>query len=182
MGKHIRNRADEMVFAALKKAIERNLIQICLVESQINRPTSPIYNPWEVLLPMLIPVIIGLILIMCVGPIFGLVFMIVAIFASSNLIKKKIENRIFERTKLFLLSGYENFCTLWEFGGILLVSNQNKKLACIAPEADWQDFVVQNFADLMVEKQEDKPLDEPKVEKQEETKDETPRHRRRARR
>ena len=175
MGKRILNRADEMIFTALQKAVEKELIQICLVESKINRPTSPVYNPWEILLPMLVPVILGLILIMAVGPIFGLVFMVVTIFASSNLIKKKLENRLFDRTKNLLLSNYRNFCELWEFGGILLVNTKNKKLACIAPEADWQDFVIKNFADLMLEKQEEKQTNTPEEEPQKETKNETPR-------
>ena len=83
MGKKIRNRADEMIFCTLQKAINQEKIQLCLLESKINRPTSPVYNPWEVLLPILIPTILGLILIMTVGPIFGLVFMVFAIFAVS---------------------------------------------------------------------------------------------------
>ena len=103
MGKRIKNRADEMVFSALQKAIAQELIQLCLVESKVNRPTSPVYNPWEVLLPMLIPVVLGLILIMTAGPIFGLVFMVIAIFTSSNLIKKKLEDRLFDRAKAFML-------------------------------------------------------------------------------
>ncbi len=178
MGKKICNRADEMAFHALQKALEQEKMKLCLLESKINRPTSPVYNPWEVLLPMLVPTILGLILIMSVGPIFGLVFMVAAIFAVSNLVKKKLDSRLYERSKNFLTSSYENFNKLWDFGGIVLVNSANQKQACISPEADWKDFVIQNFADLMVDKPEAQQQETP----QEEVKDETPRPRRRSRR
>ena len=36
----------------------------------------------------------------------------------------------------------------------------NKTIGCVAPEGDWKDFVVINFADLMVDKNnEDKKTD-----------------------
>ena len=100
---------------------------------------------------------------------------------SSNLIKKKLENRLFDRTKDYILSSFENLCSVWDFGGIVLIKADNKKLACIAPDADWKDFVVQNFADLLIDKNAETP--EPvKEEPQEEKVNETPRQRRRARR
>lgn len=187
MTKKIYNRADELVFHALKKAFAENKIHLCLVESKINRPSSPVYNPWEVLLPILVPVILGLILILAVGPIFGLFFMVAMIMVSSNLVKKKLEQKLFERTKELLLSDYDNFCKLWDFGGIVLVNAENKKLGCIAPDGDWKEFVIKNYADLMIEKKEETPPPPPQEEKPaepktDEAKNETPGSRRRPRR
>ncbi len=184
MAKKLPNRAEEMAYHALKKAVEENKLHLCLVESKINRPNSPVYNPWEVLLPALLPVILGLILILAVGPIFGLVFMIAAIMVSANLVKKKLDTKLLDRTRSYLLSGYDNFCQLWEFGGIVLVNAENKKIGCLAPDGDWKEFAVKNFADLMIEKpaEEPAPQEEPKEELREEPKDETPRSHRRSRR
>ncbi len=179
MVKKFPNRAEELAYHALKKAMEEEKLHLCLVESKINRPTSPVYNPWEVLLPVLLPVVLGLILILAVGPIFGLVFMIAAILVSSNLVRKKLENKLLERTRTHLLSGYDNFCQLWDFGGIVLVNAENKKIGCLAPDGDWKEFVVKNFADLMIEKPVETPTPE---ESKEEPKDETPRSHRRSRR
>lgn len=173
MSKKIPNRADELAFHALKKAFEENKIHLCLVESKINRPSSPVYNPWEVLLPILIPVVLGLILILAVGPIFGLFFMVAMIMVSSNLVRKKLEQKLLERTRAYLLSDYDNFCRLWAFGGIVLVNAENKKLGCIAPDGDWKEFVIKNFADLMVDKAEQSAL-EAQPEKAEKPKDEPP--------
>ena len=90
MAKRI-NKADAMAFKALQKAISEDKLHICLINSKINVPGSPVYNPWELLLPILIPVLIGFILIGLVGILLGLAVMIVGILLSSNLIKKKME-------------------------------------------------------------------------------------------
>ena len=92
MAKRI-NKADRLTFKALQKAVENEELQIALINSKINIPSSPVYNPWEVLLPSLIPAMIGLFLIWLVGIIFGLIFMICGILLSSNIIKKKMEQR-----------------------------------------------------------------------------------------
>lgn len=152
--KKLKNRADELVFHALKKAVEEGKIHICLINSRINKPSSPVYNPWEMLLPILVPVLIGLILILAVGPLFGLFFMVGLIMISSTLVKKKLDNLLLERSKNFLLSGFDNCNKLWDFGGVVLVNAENKNLGCVSPDADWKEFVVRNFSDLMVEKKE----------------------------
>ena len=148
------NRADELVFKAFKKAVEDGKIHICLINSRINRPASPVYNPWEMLLPVLVPVIIGLILILAVGPLFGLFFMVGLIMVSSTLVRKKQDHQLLERSKNFLLSDFENCNKLWDFGGVVLVNAENKKSGCVSPDADWKEFVSRNFSDLMVEKKE----------------------------
>ena len=152
--KKVKNRADELIFHALKKAVEEDKIHICLINSRINKPSSPVYNPWEMLLPILLPVLIGLILILAVGPLFGLFFMVGLIMISSTLVKKKLDNLLLERSKNFLLSGFDNCNKLWDFGGVVLVNAENKNLGCVSPDADWKEFVVRNFSDLMVEKKE----------------------------
>ena len=48
MAKRI-NKADKMTFKALQKAVETEELQIALINSKINIPSSPVYNPWEVL-------------------------------------------------------------------------------------------------------------------------------------
>ena len=132
----------------------RDKIHICLLTSQVNRPGSPIYDPWEVLLPVLLPVLLGLMLILLVGPLFGLVFMAALLLVSAHVVKKKLDARLLQRAKDFLLASLENYEKLWQFGGVVLVNHENKNQGCVAPEGDWKEFVVGNFADLMVEKKE----------------------------
>lgn len=160
MSKKFINRAEELIFSALQKAVAEDKLRICLLTGQINRPSSPVYNPWEVLLPTLVPVLLGLVLILTVSPMFGLLFMAALILASTHIIKKKLDARLLQRTKDFMLSSLENCQKIWDFGGVVLVCRQNKNLGCVAPEGDWKEFVVTNFADLMLDKKEETPKDE----------------------
>ena len=148
------NKADQMVFKALQRALEEDKVHLCLINSKINVPGSPIYNPWESLLPSLCPLLVGLFLIWLAGILWGLVFMIAGLLLSANLIKKKMEQRLFERAKAQITSDYESCCRLWDFGGIVLVKADDKKQGCIAPDANWKEFVVLNFSDLMTDKKE----------------------------
>ncbi len=152
----MRNRADSMTYKALQKAVAQDKLRLYLDYGKVNRPGSPIYNPWECLLPILVPVLIGLILIISVGVIFGLLFIIAMIIVYSTYFKKKLYRVVIERTKKYLTSSYDNCEQLWKFGGIVLVNAENKKLGCVAPDGDWKEFVVLNFADYMLEEPQEK--------------------------
>lgn len=153
MAKRI-NKADRLTFKALQTAIDKGELQIALINSKINIPSSPVYNPWEVLLPTLIPTVLGLFLIWLVGIIFGLIFMIAGILLSSNLVKKKMEQRLFDRSKQFFVSDYNSCNELWDFGGIVLINSSNKKHCCVSPEGNWKEFVVLNYSQYMSDKKE----------------------------
>ena len=151
------NKADKMVFKALKTAVEKDQLRLYMDYGKVNRPGSPIYNPWECLLPILIPVLIGLVLIIVVGVIFGLLFIVAMIMVYSTYFKKKLYHKVIERAKAYLISSYENCENLWKFGGIVLVNAENKKLGCVAPEGDWKEFVILNFSDYMLDKKPEEP-------------------------
>ena len=161
MAKRI-NKADKMTFKALQKAIETDELHIGLINSKINVPSSPVYNPWEVLLPMLIPTIVGLFLIWLVGIIFGLLCMIAGIMLSSNIIKKKMEQRLFERSKAYFTSDYNSCNELWDFGGIILINSANKKQCCLSPEGNWKEFVVLNYSQYMTDKKQEEVVSQEK--------------------
>ncbi len=160
--KHRPNKATLLIYNALKKAIEKDKLRLYLDYGKINRPSSPVYNPWENLLPILVPILLGLLLIVFVSEIFGLLFIIAMIIIYSHVVKKILFQKIIERTKNYITSSYDNFCNLWDFGGLVLVNAENKKNGCVAPEGDWKEFVVNNFADYMLD---EKPQDK----KQEQT-------------
>ena len=154
------NKADILIFKALQKAIAEDRLHLCLISSKINVPGSPVYNPWEVLLPALLPVVLGLFLIWAAGILWGLAFMVAGIMLSSNLVRKKLEQRLFDRTRALLTADYDSCCRLWEFGGIVLVNAVDKSQGCIAPDGNWKEFVVLHFADLMTDKKTEEMPDE----------------------
>jgi len=154
------NKANVLVYKALKTAISQDKLRLYLDYGKINRPQSPVYDPWETLLPILVPVLIGLALIVSVGVIVGLLCIGVLVQIFSVYFKKKIYRRVVDRTKNYLMSGYDNCEKLWNWGGIVLVNTDNKKIGCVAPDGDWKEFVIINYSDLMIEKKsENKELD-----------------------
>ncbi len=159
------NKADMLVFKALQRAIAEDKLNVCLISSKMNVAGSPVYNPWENLLPILLPVLLGLLLIGLAGILFGLAVMVAGIMLASNLVKKKLEQRLLERTKALLVADYRSCCELWEFGGLILVKADDKKYGCIAPEGNWKEFIVLHFADLMTENKQPEAAEEDKDEK-----------------
>jgi len=157
------NKADLLIYKALTKAMEQNLLLLYLDSGKLNRPTSPVYNPWETLLPLLIPIIIGLILIMTVSSFFGLAFIIGMILVYTYYFKRIIDKKLLLRTKAYMTANFNNCKELWQYGGIVLATAENKKIGCIAPSGDWKEFIVKNFADFMVDKQ---PQEEEKSDEQ----------------
>ena len=154
------NKADMLIYKAFKTALNENLLSIYLVSSKLNRPTSPVYNPWENLLPLLIPLIIGVILILTVGAFFGLAFIVGIVLVYNYYFKKIIDKKLLERTKKYVAIDFNHCQELWEFGGLVLATKENKKIGCIAPEGDWKEFTVQNFADFMIDKKTEDKTDE----------------------
>ena len=158
---------DLLIYKALNKAIDNDALRIYLDYSRINRPTSPVYDPWECLLPILVPLLIGLFFIVTIHPFFGLIVMVGGIFAYTSYFRKKLHKNLVDRTKELITKSYRSLEDLWAFGGIVFVNNDNKKVGCVSPDGDWKDFVVRNFSEYMVEKKKEpeKP-EEPKQEKQ----------------
>lgn len=146
------NKADLLIYKAFNKALQQNLLRLYLDTSKLNRPTSPVYNPWENLLPMLIPMIIGIALIISVSTFFGLAFIIGMTLIYNYYFKKIIDRRLLARTKKYIALDFEHCQKLWAYGGVVLASAENKKVGCISPAGDWKEFVVQNFADFMTDK------------------------------
>ena len=144
------SKADYLIYKALQTAIEKNQLRLYLDYGRINRPGSPVYDVWENLLPVLTPVVIGLILIISVSVFFGLAFIVAMILVYITYFKKRVDLYLIERTKDYFMQSYNNCVKLWSFGGIVLVNAEDKRHGCVSPEGDWKEFVVKNFADYMV--------------------------------
>ena len=102
------NKANILVYKALKTAISQDKLRLYLDYGKINKPQSPVYDPWETLLPILVPVLIGLALIVSVGVIVGLLCIGVLVQIFSVYFKKKIYRRVVERTKNYWMKGTQN--------------------------------------------------------------------------
>lgn len=154
------NKADKLIYKAFSTALEKDLLCIYLDSSKLNRPNSPVYNPWENLLPILIPTIIGLLLILSANTFLGLIFIIGMIMLHNYYFKKIIDKRLLERTKKYIATDFNHCQELWSFGGIVLTTPKNKKIGCISPDGNWKEFIVKNFSDFMTDKKTEENKDE----------------------
>ena len=84
------NKAERLIYKALQTAIKEDKLRLYLDYGKINRPGSPVYAPWENLLPLLVPAILGLLLILAAGVVFGLLFIVAGIMVYSTYFKKKV--------------------------------------------------------------------------------------------
>ena len=154
------NKAEQLIYKALNRALEQNKLDIYLDFSKINRPICPLYNPWEAILPLLIPTLIGLIMIMTGWVISGLFFISVMMIAYSQYYKKILHKKLAQRCREYITKNYENLETLWHKGGLAFVLTNNKNIGILAPEGNWKEFVVQYFSDLMTDNNNEKTIKE----------------------
>lgn len=154
------NKAEKLIFNAFKKALSEDKLRLYIDYSKLNRPGSPVYDPWENLLPILTPTIIGLLLIISSNVIIGLSFIVIMLMIYSSYLKKYFSHRLIERAKNYIIYDYENCEKLWKFGGIVFVNADNKNRGCVSPEGDWKEFVVRNFAHLMTDNNNEKNKNE----------------------
>lgn len=161
-----KSKATVLIYKALTKAVEEDKLRIYLDYAKINKTTCPVYNPWESLLPILIPIVIGLLMIIFVGVFWGLTFIILMILAYSAHFKKIAHKKLIARTKSYIIESLDKCEELWNFGGIIFVNKDNKKIGCVSPEGDWKEFVVINFSQYMTDGDKPKEVEEIKDEKE----------------
>ncbi len=154
------NKADKLIYKAFKRALEQNKLDLYLDFSKINRPTCPIYNPWEVISPLLASTLIGLILIMTGWVISGLFFISASMMGYSLYYKKILHKKLIERTKNYITQRYENLENLWHKGGLIFVVTENKNIGTLSPDGSWKDFIVKNFSELMTDNNNEKNIKE----------------------
>ena len=63
----IYNRADFLILKSLIKAEEKGDVIIYYDYGKLNKVGSPVYNPWENLTPILLPLIVSFCLIFFIG-------------------------------------------------------------------------------------------------------------------
>jgi len=145
------NKADLLKYKALHRIISQDKITIYYDYEKLNRNGSPIYNPWENLLPILFPLFIGFGMIFLVGIFAALILITAVCFLYVYYLRKFIYLKLKDRTKQYILSSIERFEELWNLGALILVTKDNENLGCFSPEGDWRDFVVKYYSEYMTD-------------------------------
>ncbi len=141
------DKASLLMFETLVKALQNGEVTLEIKYDYLNNVRSPVYNPWETVLPLIIVLIIALMIMLGVGIIWGMAVMAVGLVLYRLLLKPVLEKRLHERLLRFLSSGYQNWLTMWEFGGFTLIRENAFKTRCEAPKGNWKEFTALNLSE-----------------------------------
>ncbi|MCK5296223.1 MAG: hypothetical protein KAJ75_04975 [Alphaproteobacteria bacterium] len=147
-----KTRVDKLHYKALKIAIETGQVKLVTLDKLLNCAGSPVYNPWDNLMPLLVPILLGLAVLVLIGVIWGLVVMLSGLVVYVLYFRSHIAQTINHRAVLMAISSYESWLSLWKNEGIAVVMSHDSKIGCKSPDGDWKTFVVLNVSELMTKK------------------------------
>lgn len=159
------NKADLLKYKALHRVISQDKTIIYYDYEKLNRTGSPIYSPWENLIPILFPLFIGFGLVFFVGIFISLLVITGSCLLYVYYLRKFIYLKLKERTKIYILSSIDKFQEMWNLGALILVTSDGKNLGCFSPDGDWRDFIVKYYSEYMVDdkiEEENKEVDDEK--------------------
>jgi len=156
------NRQDELVFKALKKAYLAGKIEILTDMGVLNRYGSPVYNPWQNILPIIALSLLGLSVIFCMNVFYGLITIIIGFFVQQIYVKTVVEKIVRDKVLDIMFRNIGNFQYIWQMKVITIVMKGNSSVGCKAKDnGDLKAFVALNLSDDMLDKTSDESLKMP---------------------
>ena len=156
------NRQDELIFKALKKAYLSGKIEILTDMGILNRYGSPVYNPWQNILPIIILSMLGLAVIFCMNVFYGLITIIIGFFVQQIYVRTVVEKIVRDKVLDIMFRNLGNFKYIWQMKVITIVMKGNPNVGCKAKDnGDLKTFVALNLSDEMLDKTRDESLKMP---------------------
>lgn len=132
---------DQMLHDRLRAAHERNLVSIYTDFPRLNQPQSPVFNPWETVLPLLVPLLLAVVVLFMAGIVPGLVVLVGAVLIYAFLLRQWLARQVYERTVVMMMVNPQTLQRVWEFGGVILARADNPRAQVRSPRQDWRVFV-----------------------------------------
>ena len=156
------NRQDELVFKALKKAYLSGKIEILTDMGILNRYGSPVYNPWQNIMPIVVLSLLGLAVIFCMNVFYGLITIIIGFFVQQIYVRTVVEKIVRDKVLDIMFRNMGNFQYIWQMKVITIVMKDNSNVGCKAKDnGDLKTFVALNLSDDMLDKTSDENLKMP---------------------
>lgn len=146
----MKNKADLLKFKAVKTALLDGKVILIIDFKLFNHKNSPFFNPWENVLPLIFITIFALIMMFSSSILTGMIILLLGFTAYLKFFPLIMYNTMKQRVFLSLTKSIQEWDKNWINKGIIIKVADNPYLFCKSPDDDWREFVVINFADLMV--------------------------------
>lgn len=133
---------DYKLHERLTEAYMADRIRIQVDFMRLNRKGSPVFDPWENVLPLLV-LILGSLMVMPFNLVAGTLVLIGSMFAFAFLVRPWIARRLRDRTIENMLKNAHNWQVIWSYGGIVVTLTNNPRIGVIAPVGNWRAFARQ---------------------------------------
>jgi len=133
---------DYRLHERLAEAYMADRIRIQVNFEHLNRAGSPVFDPWENVLP-LIGLILFCIFLMVFDLVVGTIGLVVAMFVYALFVRPWVAKRVRQRTIESMLKNAHNWQVIWSLGGVVVTLVDNPRIGVVAPAGNWRTFARQ---------------------------------------
>ncbi|KAA5604314.1 hypothetical protein F1188_16610 [Roseospira marina] len=133
---------DYRLHGRLIEAFMADRIKIVVDFNRLNRTGSPVFNPWENVVPLLCLILASL-AVMAFNLVAGTLVLIGAMFAYAFFVRPWIAQRLRTRTIENMLKNAHNWQVIWSIGGVVVTLTSNPRIGVVAPAGNWRAFAKQ---------------------------------------
>ena len=142
---------DRALYARLVESYHADRIGIFVDFDRLNRPRSPVWDPWENVGPLLLILIGSLALMFFVHLLVGTGVMVLGVLLYLFLVRPWIAQRLYRRAIDAATDNLHNWNILWKLGGLVIALNYMNKTRCVSPDGDWRAFVTRYLPEMEME-------------------------------
>jgi hypothetical protein len=133
---------DYRLHERLIEAYMADRIRIQMDFNRLNRAGSPVFNPWDNVVPLVALILLSL-AVMPFDLVAGTLVLVGAMFVYAFLVRPWIAQRLRARTIENMLRNAHNWQVIWSVGGIVVTLTANPRVGVVAPAGDWRAFARQ---------------------------------------
>lgn len=132
---------DKVLHDRLRAAYERNVVSIYTEFQRLNTPGSPVFNPWESVLPLLALLLMAVIVMLVGGILVGMGALVLGLAIYALVVRKWLARQVYNRALITLMVDARTFQEVWDHGGVVLAMTDRPQHQARAPRGSWRAFV-----------------------------------------
>ena len=148
MGKGPSKKRDRALYARLMESYHADRVGVFIDFDRLNRPRSPVYNPWENTAPLLMMLVASIVIMILFHVLLGTAIMVFCVMFYLFVIRPWIAQRVYRRSLDAATENLHNWNLLWRLGGLVITLNYMNKTRCVSPDGDWRDFVTRYLPEM----------------------------------